>query len=778
MPFMLVKSKVASSIHESRISKNYVITFTGKHGKTPLVIDNKTHAGTKMYDPESHEEIQFFFAMLTEKGAEGDLKLGKMCLEMDDAGVYHTTYDAKSGTNSRITRLGCSVARLKAYASATSYTMGFDPEAVQKAYEAKSLKLENPNYAQNWYPPYSHLSGPYEESKSHLYRPFESRDKFMIFKMLLTGSSRFKGAAKGCGMDLLSLDSDVDDNKFCQGVFPVHDMAVRDVLEAKWLPLSLPSKLPINDIKDYFGEEIGFYFAFLGHLVSGLMPLFPFAVAAQIASIVLLTQGKFSNMIPEAICAVVGTATFTVIIDKWVCEQSELAHLWECFGCRKELPPRPGFVGEVVKNPTNGKVEIDFPASKRMDRKRKTISLNLGMIVVLIGTVLSIFVYKYSLVKSGASSSILLVPSALNSIQITIFGAIYNSVANWMTNFENHKTIADHNSALFNRLILFYFINYYATLFYIAFIKSSVEDGCADIFNGQHCGRELSIQVGMVFLVNDFGNRIFVSVIQPFMTSRYKAFVIARTPEMGEMGPIEAQFRLLAKYDTASSLVLDYIELFIQWGYLVLFGSACPLVILFAAVTNYVETRTDGYKLLHEFRRVLPNRVDGIGEPLNVFLTTLRLGVVVNAGLLVYTYETFNFLPQEARIWCFIFLVILFSTFVLLLETSYPDVSEKTVVQLARQQAVYSKLILENEADSQQLDFDESMLGKTQSQIKAETPEEKLEMTITEHEESGPELALIVSKIAKDSKKTVILSSIDKGVTSPLLPPSLENNKP
>lgn len=40
-----------------------------------------------------------------------------------------------------------------------------------------------------------------------------------------------------------------------------------------------------------------------------------------------------------------------------------------------------------------------------------------------------------------------------------------------MTEFENHKTLLEHNSALFKRLTSFYFVNYYTTFFYIAFVK-------------------------------------------------------------------------------------------------------------------------------------------------------------------------------------------------------------------------------------------------------------------------------------------------------------------
>lgn len=65
-----------------------------------------------------------------------------------------------------------------------------------------------------------------------------------------------------------------------------------------------------------------------------------------------------------------------------------------------------------------------------------------------------------------------------------------------MTSYENHKTVGAHNSALFQKLTSFYFINNYATLFYIAFAQGSVE-GCFDasLTQSDYCGRELAVQV-------------------------------------------------------------------------------------------------------------------------------------------------------------------------------------------------------------------------------------------------------------------------------------------
>jgi hypothetical protein len=83
---------------------------------------------------------------------------------------------------------------------------------------------------------------------------------------------------------------------------------------------------------------------------------------------------------------------------------------------------------------------------------------------------------------------------------------------------------------------------------------------------------------------------------------------------------------------------------------------------------------------------------------------------------------------------------------------TYPDVPRSTEVQIGRQEQVHRRLVLQSDLDGQNLDFDESMMGKTQMQIRMENPEEKLEMSITEHEQDGVELARVVAKMVEDNE--------------------------
>lgn len=375
----------------------------------------------------------------------------------------------------------------------------------------------------------------------------------------------------------------------------------------------------------------------------------------------------------------------------------------------------------MLKNPISGKLEIEYPESLRSPKAVASMFMSSTMVVVLLATIVSIFIYRSLLSGGNPSAWKLIVPCFMNAIQMTIFGVIYENVAVFMTDLENHKTIVEHNTALFQKLTFFYFINYYVTLFYIAFIKGSVEGCYAPLAKTSFCGHELAFQVAIVFFVNDFCWRMCTSVGIPYIV-RIQNRVKAETDphvKLELMGEIEKQFLLMEKYDPAADLIMDYAELYVQFGFLTLFGAAFPFTAAFGFITDFVETRTDGYKLFHDFRRVLPNRVDGVGSVLDVFYYILYISVPVNAGLIVFTFGSVDFLPQNLQVWIFVGIIIFIFTLLYILDWLYPDVPEKTEIQLERQQAVYERVILDTkDVDGDLvLDLDSSMIGKSVTDV-------------------------------------------------------------
>ena len=57
----------------------------------------------------------------------------------------------------------------------------------------------------------------------------------------------------------------------------------------------------------------------------------------------------------------------------------------------------------------------------------------------------------------------------------------------------------------------------------------------------------------------------------------------------------------------------DYLEMFIQFGYVILFSSAFPLAALCALLNNVIEIRSDAFKLCAIFQRPFGQRARNIG---------------------------------------------------------------------------------------------------------------------------------------------------------------------
>lgn len=58
----------------------------------------------------------------------------------------------------------------------------------------------------------------------------------------------------------------------------------------------------------------------------------------------------------------------------------------------------------------------------------------------------------------------------------------------------------------------------------------------------------------------------------------------------------------------------DYQEMFIQFGYVVLFSSAFPLAAMCALINNIIEIRSDAFKLCTGLQRPFGMRVESIGQ--------------------------------------------------------------------------------------------------------------------------------------------------------------------
>lgn len=57
----------------------------------------------------------------------------------------------------------------------------------------------------------------------------------------------------------------------------------------------------------------------------------------------------------------------------------------------------------------------------------------------------------------------------------------------------------------------------------------------------------------------------------------------------------------------------DYLEMFVQFGYVVLFSSVYPIAAFWAVLNNILEIRADAFKLCMVFQRPMGRKVKDIG---------------------------------------------------------------------------------------------------------------------------------------------------------------------
>lgn len=121
--------------------------------------------------------------------------------------------------------------------------------------------------------PYEYIYCNYQmdDHFSDLYKKYSNNSMFRGVDRLKLMANIISAKAKdgGCEIDVYRLIRD----KCMITFFPIHDAVELRELEEKWVRMcELPWKQHVDIVKDYFGEKIGFFFLFLGHYTSWLLP--------------------------------------------------------------------------------------------------------------------------------------------------------------------------------------------------------------------------------------------------------------------------------------------------------------------------------------------------------------------------------------------------------------------------------------------------------------------------------------------------------------------------
>jgi hypothetical protein len=122
----------------------------------------------------------------------------------------------------------------------------------------------------------------------------------------------------------------------------------------------------------------------------------------------------------------------------------------------------------------------------------------------------------------------------------------------------------------------------------------------------------------------------------------------------------------------------------VQYGYVTLFVTACPLAPALAYVSNWIEMRSDAWKLLRMNRRCVPTGAEDIGTWMSILQLTSYAAVISNAALLCFTMQFLTF-SSFGKAWIFIgFQYFVFSS-MSIFAAVVDDIPEEVAMQLQRQ---------------------------------------------------------------------------------------------
>jgi hypothetical protein len=270
-------------------------------------------------------------------------------------------------------------------------------------------------------------------------------------------------------------------NKMIDDTFALHNRKVIEELRKEWVwdfavnPFMKPQ--PLLKIRDYFGEKIALYFAWLEFYTSQLR--YPTLVGMLLFSLTFIgTSAKGSAL--SVFAAFISTWS-TYQTEMWKRRNALLNLWWGSFGATDDesAAERAQFNGILRRNPKNDVKEM-YHKDLRKRRLRMCVSAIALMMLVLVflGGTIFCFALKafFNAQDPGGTGQIF--AGIANAGVIAMGNEVALILAKKLANAENHRTQHMYENQYNLYTFSFRFVVTYAAFFYVAFMKRSFEGGC------------------------------------------------------------------------------------------------------------------------------------------------------------------------------------------------------------------------------------------------------------------------------------------------------------
>jgi len=490
------------------------------------------------------------------------------------------------------------------------------------------------------------------------------------------------------GCAAVDLDKLVTEGVF-DSYFCLEDKQRMAKLDGTWVYAPMYTKPPIGEIRDYLGEKIALYFAWINLYTNylGLLGL------VALVPTVMTVLNKDADNAYAAAYGFVSAVWAQVFLEHWKRETMKYQFIWntEDFEDEEVLRPefrlnvrklkrkweakhgadtRPSDVGFITRLydpkiadfkqgkwsragfvPVDEKDEHLSKHVENVEYFRESTARNRFILSSLFAVFLVAFIClvstcllagKVYLASYGGNwvSRGPIVAALANVLFIRIMSFIWSKVGFWLNDWEMHRTDTEWEDSYIAKTFAFQFINSYLTTFYIAFVQGvnftfpifkdhngyPLRDHCA----GNDCFDALAYQVVTLVVTGQLAR--YAATVVPALVQWIKGLCATTKEEKhGIYNDVVAQ----SKRATFTGTYDEYIEMAIQFGWVCMFAVAFPLGSLVCFFTNMGEKRSDAIKITKLMRRPKYFGAQDIGSVMGVLETIGLLSVITN-GLILY----------------------------------------------------------------------------------------------------------------------------------------------
>ncbi|GAA5907782.1 hypothetical protein JCM6882_004555 [Rhodosporidiobolus microsporus] len=476
-------------------------------------------------------------------------------------------------------------------------------------------------------------------------------------------------------------------------IFPPHNPVYNKLWLRRWSQLpsqqstaAASSKNPLDllnipqaeldDLRAHLGPKVAMYFAFLSYYFRSL--IFPSAL------------GLFFWILGLSFNPVLGAGFVgwsVLFLEQWRLRERAIAVTWGTHGLERVEKHRPGFKGEGKEvDPVTGTTREKWRFRKTLTRGLASLPAYAAFVAILGALISGIYVVETLLgeVYEGPGKMFLtLIPTCLFVVLVPQVAALWRFTATQLTSYENHPHQTEHEASLTIKVFALNFVSAYGNLLLTSFVYIPFGSFLVPHILGRLPSRHAAalsattaqtLQSGSFsintrklktqFVAYSLTNQItgaFLEVGLPWLQAKFLPVVQEKLHSAGSKSPAGASKIDAAEHEDEREFLKrmrheqllptndiggEYLEMGVQFGYIVLFGIVWPVSPIWSLINNFFELRSDAFKLTTQAKRPIPTRAATIGPWLDVLGFLSYLGALTTSAL-VYLYQPHKTYPGK-----------------------------------------------------------------------------------------------------------------------------------